>query len=125
MKYQEQPDCHTVEEWMQHIKNIDAEKLYKQVDSLMARYAKYEKEFEVDDEELSMFYQGKRKMCSDLLGIIDSLQQEQQMPDSTQIIAEWEKEKAVLEQKDFRGDAERMVYNAFLDGFVKGLGYKK
>ena len=77
MKYQEQPDCHTVEEWMQHIKNIDAEKLYKQVDSLMARYAEYEKEFEVDDEELSIFYQGKRKMCSELLGIIDSLQQEQ------------------------------------------------
>ena len=54
---------------------------------------------------------------------IDSLQQEQPMPDSTQLIAEWEKEKAVLEQKDFRGDAERMAYNAFLDGFVKGLGY--
>lgn len=51
-------------------------------------------------------------------------QQEQQMPDSTQLIAEWEKEKEVLEQKDFRGDAERMAYNAFLDGFVKGLGYE-
>ncbi len=46
------------------------------------------------------------------------------MPDSTQLIAEWEKEKEVLEQKDFRGDAERMAYNAFLDGFVKGLGYE-
>ena len=57
-----------------------------------------------------------------LLKFITSLQQEQQMPDSTQLIAEWEKEKAVLEQKDFRGDAERMAYNAFLDGFVKGLG---
>lgn len=53
---------------------------------------------------------------------VTSFQQEQQMPDSTQLIAEWEKEKAVLEQKDFRGDAERMAYNAFLDGFVKGLG---
>lgn len=58
-------------------KYIDADKLYKQVDSLMARYAEYEKKFEVDDEELSIFYQGKRKMCSELLGIIDSLQQEQ------------------------------------------------
>lgn len=56
--------------------------------------------------------------------LIDALQQERQMPDSTQLIAEWEKEKAVLEQKDFRGDAERMAYNAFLDGFVKGLGYE-
>lgn len=59
-----------------------------------------------------------------LRDFIDSLQQEQQMPDSTQLIAEWEREKAVLEQKDFRGDAERMAYNAFLDGFVKGLGYE-
>lgn len=49
--------------------------------------------------------------------------EEQQMPDSTQLIAEWEREKAVLEQKDFRGDTERMAYNAFLDGFVKGIGY--
>ena len=50
--------------------------------------------------------------------------EEQPIPDSTQLIAEWEKEKAVLKQKDFRGDAERMAYNAFLDGFVKGLGYE-
>ena len=52
------------------------------------------------------------------------VEEEQQMPDSAQLIAEWEREKAVLEQKDFRGDAERMAYNAFLDGFVKGLGYE-
>lgn len=65
-----------------------------------------------------------KKIIQPLIRIIDSLQQEQQMPDSTQLIAEWEREKAVLEQKDFRGDAERMAYNAFLDGFVKGLGYE-
>lgn len=63
------------------MKYIDAEKLYKQVDSLMARYAESEKEFEVEDEELSIFYQGKRKMCSELLGVIDSLQQEQSEAD--------------------------------------------
>ena len=57
-------------------------------------------------------------------GFGPNIQQEKQMPDSTQLIAEWEKEKAVLEQKDFRGDAERMAYNAFMDGFVKGLGYE-
>lgn len=62
--------------------------------------------------------------CDEILRLIDIFQQEQQMPDSTQLIAEWEKEKAVLEQKDFRGDAERMAYNAFLDGFAKGLGYE-
>ena len=62
--------------------------------------------------------------AEELLDFLDSLQQEKQIPNSTQLIAEWEKEKAVLEQKDFRGDAERMAYNAFLDGFVKGLGYE-
>lgn len=68
--------------------------------------------------------QGKESAYDALLNVIDSLQQERQMPDSTQIIAEWEKEKAVLEQMDFRGDAERMAYNAFLGGFVKGLVYE-
>ena len=66
---------------------------------------------------------GAKLVLIDILAWLDSLQQEQQMPDSTQLIAEWEREKAVLEQKDFRGDAERMAYNAFLDGFVKGIGY--
>ena len=66
----------------------------------------------------------KKDALSDAISIIDSLQQEKQMPDSIHLIAEWEKEKAVLEQKDFRGDAERMAYNAFLDGFVKGLVYE-
>ena len=70
------------------------------------------------------FFDAKLSGIYDVMAIIDSLQQEQQMPDSTQLITEWEKEKAVLEQKDFRGDAERMAYNAFLDGFIKGLGYE-
>lgn len=59
------------------MKYIDAERLYKQVDELMARFAKLEKEAEPDTEDLSIFYQGKKEMCSELLGIIDSLQQEQ------------------------------------------------
>ena len=59
------------------MKYIDAEKLYKQVDELMAHFAKAEKEAEPDTEDLSIFYQGKKEMCSELLGIIDSLQQEQ------------------------------------------------
>lgn len=59
------------------MKYIDINKLYKQVDELMARFAKLEKEAEPDTEDLSIFYQGKKEMCSDLLNIIDSLQQEQ------------------------------------------------
>lgn len=60
------------------MKYIDAEKLYKQVDELMARFAKLEKEAEPDTEDLSIFYQGKKEMCSELLNIINSLQQEQE-----------------------------------------------
>lgn len=63
-------------------KYIDAEKLYKQVDELMAHFAELEKENESDNEYFSneyfsIFYQGKREMCSELLDIINSLQQEQ------------------------------------------------
>lgn len=39
---------------------------------------------------------------------------------SSEIIALWEKEKEMLQSKDFRGDAMRMAYTAFLDGFVEG-----
>jgi len=47
-------------------------------------------------------------------------------PTSTEMIAEWENnELPMLREKDFRGDAERMAYNAFMDGFAKGLGYNK
>lgn len=47
-------------------------------------------------------------------------------PTSTEMIAEWENnELPMLREKDFRGDAERMAYSAFMDGFAKGLGYKK
>ena len=58
------------------MKYIDAEKLYEKVDALMAHYAKAEKEME-DDAELSIFYQGKRKTCSEIINLITSLQQEQ------------------------------------------------
>ena len=58
------------------MKYINAEKLYAKVDALMAHYAKAEKEME-DDVELSIFYQGKRKMCSEVINLINSLQQEQ------------------------------------------------
>ena len=58
----------------------------------------------------------------------DSLEAEEkeQYPSSTEMIAEWENnELPMLREKDFRGDAERMAYNAFIDGFAKGLGYRK
>lgn len=60
-------------------KYIDAEKLYKEIDGRMVKFAELEKETETDDMSLSLptYYQGKRKMCSEILTLIDSLQQEQ------------------------------------------------
>jgi hypothetical protein len=43
------------------------------------------------------------------------------MPDSTELIALWEETEAMLKEKDFRGDAWRLAYNAFLEGFAKGV----
>ena len=100
---------------------------YNPADKLIAEIERYENTA-IDaynpHREDADFWHGKVVACEDLKTLVTSLQQEQPMPNSTQLIAEWEKEKAVLEQKDFRGDAERMAYNAFLDGFVKGLGYE-
>ena len=96
-------------------KYIDADKL-KSI--LKERYNTYK------IGQHSPFRSGKVETLRETIELIDSLQQEKQMPDSTQLIVEWEKEKAILEQKDFCDDAERMAYNAFLDGFVKGLGYE-
>lgn len=97
-------------------KYIDAEKLRAEIKSIIN--SDYPIEYNLMEK------QAYNSALNDVINLINSLQQERQMPDSTQLIAEWEKEKAVLEQKDFRGDAERIAYNAFLDGFVKGLGYE-
>ena len=44
---------------------------------------------------------------------------------STEMIAQWEeKELPMLKEKDFRGDAIRMAYNAFMDGCAYGY-YKR
>ena len=59
------------------MKYIDAEKLYKKIDERMAKFAELEKETEPDYMDTAIFYQGKSKMCSEILTLIDSLQQEQ------------------------------------------------
>lgn len=57
--------------------------------------------------------------------ILDAAQEELcKMPDSTELIEMWDKEKAKLEEKDFRGDTWRVAYNAFLDGFARGTCVK-
>lgn len=92
------------------MKCIDAEKLYKKVDSLMAQYAILEEENEIDDEELSIFYQGKKKMCSQILNLIDSLQQEQPIQVNT------------LTWKDIN-DLERIINNVHYE-FRNGISEK-
>ena len=101
------------------MKYIDAEKLKAEIERLKSQLIQG-----ACAAQIQMETNCKEEAYNEMLAIVDSLQQEQPIPDSTQLIAEWEKEKAVLKQKDFRGDAERMAYNAFLDGLVKGLGYE-
>ena len=99
------------------MKYIDADKLIAEIERRMEMHRKASASgYIIDPNRLDE--------DEDIISLITSLQREQQMPDSTQLIAEWEKEQEVLKQKDFRGNAERMAYNAFLDGFVKGLGYE-
>lgn len=51
-------------------------------------------------------------------------QKEIPMPNSTELIEMWDKEEAMLKEKDFRGDEWRLAYNAFLDGFARGTCVK-
>jgi len=70
---------------------------------------------------------GWNKALDAISKFLDTIpEQPVEYPTSTEMIAEWENnELPMLREKDFRGDAERMAYNAFMDGFAKGLGYKK
>lgn len=51
-------------------------------------------------------------------------QKEIPMPNSTELIDMWDKEKAMLEEKDFRDDAWRLAQSAFMDGFAEGTCVK-
>jgi len=54
---------------------------------------------------------------------VEYIRVDKALPNSTELITKWEETKAMLEEKDFRGDAWRLAYNAFLEGFAKGLTY--
>lgn len=51
-------------------------------------------------------------------------QKEIPMPNSTELIEMWHAEKAMLKEKDFRGDEWRLAYNAFMGGFARGTCVK-
>lgn len=80
-------------------KYIDAEKFYKKVDELMEHYARVEKDVK-NDVGLSIFYQGRRKMCSEIIGLITSLQWEQ---------TEVDLDKEIEEQFDIVSDGAEHV----------------
>ena len=67
----------------------------------------------------------KKDALSDALNIIDSLQEEQPMPDSTKLIELWHEDKEMLKEKDFRDDPWRLAYNAFMCGFGRGIAVNK
>ena len=52
-------------------------------------------------------------------------QKEIPMPSSTELIELWNKEKTMLEEKDFRGDEWRLAYTAYMDGFAEGACVKR
>ena len=68
---------------------------------------------------------GKESAYDSILNIVTSLQQEQSMPNSTQLIELWHKDKEMLKEKDFRDDPWRLAYNAFMCGFGRGVVIKK
>ena len=101
------------------MKYIDAEKLKAEIGSRMEDCKLPDGTFPtttniVRYEELS---------C--LRNFIDSLQQEQPMPDSTKLIELWHEDKEMLKEKDFRNDPWRLAFNAFLCGFGRGIAVKK
>ena len=98
------------------MKYINAEKLIAEIERLydIARNASYNGEIE-----------GEMTAYDKILSIITSLQQEQPMPDSTQLIEWWHEGKEMLKEKDFRDDPWRLAYNAFMCGFGRGIAVKK
>ena len=97
-------------------KYIDADRLKAEIERLydIARDASYNGEIE-----------GEMTAYDKILSIIASLQQEQPMPDSTQLIEWWHEDKEMLKEKDFRDDPWRLAYNAFMCGFGRGIAVKK
>ena len=76
---------------------------------------------EIDDNELTSWGVEKAKKAIAWL----EKQKEHDMLNSTQLIAKWKEEKAILKEKDLRGHPWRLAYNAFMDGFCYGLHVKQ
>ena len=105
------------------MKYIDAERLRKEVKRLGRAARKFA--LGCADSERRKFFEGKDFAYLYVGILIDSLQQEQPMPDSTKLIELWHEDKEMLKEKDFRNDPWRLAYNAFLCGFGRGIAVNK
>ena len=92
------------------MKYIDAEKLIESLEKI--KQAEYEN-------------CGETGLFQEVQELIDSLRQEQPMPDSTKLIELWHEDKEMLKEKDFRDDPWRLAYNAFMCGFGRGIAVNK
>lgn len=123
-------------------KYIDAEKLTKNLRDIAASIEKRlhnivepQDKSSIDEEQLPQillknrvdksFFNGELSFYDDVLTLIDSLQQEQPMPNSTKLIELWHEDKEMLKEKDFRDDPWRLAYNAFMCGFGRGIVVNK
>ena len=95
-------------------KYIDAEKLIAEIESIR-----------LIPQTSADYNDGRDDMKMMVLDLIDSLQQEQPMPDSTKLIELWHEDKEMLKEKDFRDDPWRLAYNAFMCGFGRGIAVNK
>ena len=109
-------------------KYIDTEKLIAEVERRMGKHWKGLPDADSPEDDWThneLCELGAYKELEYIEDFLNSLLQEQQMPDSTQLIAEWENTKSMLEGKDFRNDSWRLAYNAFLEGFAAGCVRKE
>ena len=118
------------------MKYIDSEKLIAEIERRRKqrieandKIAKGEIFAETEDEfNSSLARYGNRLVYQELFEIIcfiETIQQEQPMPDSTELIEFWNEDKEMLKEKDFRDDAWRLAYNAFMCGFGRGIAVKQ
>lgn len=95
-------------------KYIDTEKFYKKVDELMSHYAKVEKDVK-NDIWLSLSYRAKVKMCSEIIDIITSLQQEQPEVDLEKEVNRWKDEHGIVGMDVLWLDFARHIYGLGLN----------
>lgn len=105
-------------------KYIDADKLKAEIEK-RAKFHDDAMKACIGLHNIAITHSAGWKEDTELLTIINSLQQEHPMPDSTKLIELWHEDKEMLKEKDFRNDPWRLAFNAFLCGFGRGISVKQ